>query len=97
MGKSLTVLYGSLEQHSLAFANETEEQYCRRLKLAHERAMGDNADSLVQLLQRSQKLGAVNSKVYDGEDHGSVISCALNTCITAILSGVNGRLSERGS
>lgn len=84
---ALMMSVGSLEQKVPRRPGEGEEEYERRRKLAEERAMLDNAKALCARLQESGLLSGVVFREYPGEDHGTVMACALSRFLTSFFEG----------
>ncbi|OQE42335.1 hypothetical protein PENCOP_c004G05746 [Penicillium coprophilum] len=77
--------YGSLEQSPIRQKNQSLEEYEKRLAMVNERLMGDNCDQMFVRLLQSGRVQSVTRRIYEDEDHGSVIAGALSGAIFHFL------------
>jgi len=82
---SLMMFFGSYEQDPPQWHGETQEHYDVRKAVAAARGTGDNIKKMRKRLQDSEKLSAVTLNEYEGEDHGSVMACALSRALTTFF------------
>ena len=84
-GPTLMMFFGSLEQNPSRWHDETAEHYEKRKVAAVNRGMGDNANGMYHRLQQSTNLRALTLTEYEGEDHGSVMACAMSRALTTFF------------
>ncbi|KAJ5376873.1 hypothetical protein N7509_013759 [Penicillium cosmopolitanum] len=77
--------YGSLEQVPDRQKGESEVDYEKRLRSSSERLMADNCDEIYLCLKASERLGYMRKRVYEAEDHGSVIATSLSGAILCFI------------
>ena len=82
---ALMMSVGSLEQNISRRSGETEEEFEKRRNMAKQRAMLDNAEMLCARLKQSDLLSGVVLREYPGEDHGTVMACALSRFLTTFF------------
>lgn len=82
---SLMMFFGSYEQDPPRWHGETQEHYDQRKAVAAARGTGINIKKMRKRLQDSEKLSAVTLNEYEGEDHGSVMACALSRALTTFF------------
>lgn len=85
MKPSLILSVGGQEQVPPRYRGEPEDEYKERLRQHQERRMVDNVRDIHQRLEQSGKLGRLSCKVYEGEDHGTVIACSLSRGLTTFI------------
>jgi predicted alpha/beta superfamily hydrolase len=74
----LLLFVGGLEQDPPRQRGENDIEYHKRQKRHQERKMVENVLRQHERLCKSGRLGRLSAKVYDGEDHGTVIGCSLS-------------------
>ncbi|SPO04618.1 related to siderophore esterase IroE-like [Cephalotrichum gorgonifer] len=82
---ALMIAFGTWEQDVPRQAGETEEEYQNRWNRAQERGMVDNAKALYGRLHGYDLLSGLAVKEYPGEDHGTVMACALSRFLTTFF------------
>lgn len=78
--------YGTLEQHPVRQRGETKDAFEKRVKEAEYLRMGDNVEELYSRLGRSNHTKSIKKKVFQDEDHGSVVAGALSGAIYHFLN-----------
>lgn len=82
---SLIISAGNQEQEPPRNRNETDEEYERRWRQYHERKMVDHVHGVYKRLRKSHKLNHMSSMIYEGQDHGTVVSCSLSRGLTTFI------------
>ena len=82
---SLIMSVGGQEQDPPQNKNETDDDYEKRRQLYQQLRMVDNMREVYERLELSDKLHNTHSTIYEGEDHGTVISCSLSRGMTTFL------------
>ncbi|KAI1375251.1 IroE protein [Hypoxylon crocopeplum] len=84
-GPSLMLFVGGQEQNPPQRRGEADDEYEERLERHKERRMVYNVRDMYCRLDASAILQNVSSHVYEGEDHGTVISCSLSRGLTTFF------------
>ena len=82
---TLVISYGSYEQGSPQWPDETDEHYKKRTELTDFWAMVENARRLHKRLEGCKRLSGVVLKGYPEEDHGTVMACSLSRTLTTFF------------
>ncbi|OTA67371.1 IroE protein [Hypoxylon sp. EC38] len=82
---SLMIFAGGQEQNPPQRRGEPDEKYEERRKLHNDRRMVSNVRDMSRRLEASGNLQNISSHIYEGEDHGTVISCSLNRGLTTFF------------
>ncbi|KAL7625131.1 hypothetical protein AAE478_004345 [Parahypoxylon ruwenzoriense] len=82
---SLMMFIGGQEQDPPRRGGESDEEHERRKRLRMERRMVDNVREMYSRLQASGSFENISAHVYEGEDHGTVISCSLSRGLTTFF------------
>lgn len=82
---SLMMSVGGQEQVPPRNKNETDDEYEKRRQQHQELRMVDNMCEVYGRLEQSDKLHHTHSIIYEGEDHGTVVSCSLSRGMTTFL------------
>ncbi|KAL0940196.1 IroE protein [Colletotrichum truncatum] len=75
---SLMLFVGGQEQDPPRKRHEREKEYEKRSKRHYERRMVDNVLDMQNRLRLSRNLEFLAAKIYEGEDHGTVIACSIS-------------------
>ncbi|KAJ5182795.1 esterase [Penicillium capsulatum] len=70
--------YGTLEQHPEHLKGETDEAFQKRVSDAEYLRMADNVEEMYRRLEKTSLIKSVKKRVYQDEDHPSVIGGALS-------------------
>ena len=77
--------YGSIERTLEQRKDESDDDFAKRKLNAAERSMADNCDDMYARLKTSKRVGSMKKRVYEDEDHGSVIATSLSGSILFFL------------
>ncbi|RAH69820.1 alpha/beta hydrolase [Aspergillus aculeatinus CBS 121060] len=84
---ALMMFVGSWEQEPPQRRGESDDAYEERRRMAADWRMRDNALELGEMLRDCPAVHAVPVRVYEGEEHTSVMACSLNRGLTAFFEG----------
>lgn len=82
---SLMMFVGGQEQNPPRYRKEKDKEYEERLRLHQEWRMIDNVRESYARLENSGKFSHTSCMVYEGEDHGTIMSCSLNRGLVTFL------------
>lgn len=70
--------YGTLEQHPERVKGQSEKAFEATVSQAKYVRMADNVDEMSQRLERTRRIDSVKKRVFQDEDHPTVVAGALN-------------------
>lgn len=82
---SLMLFIGGEEEHPPRKRGESDEDYAEKCKRHGERKMITNVQSIHKRLAASGQLSHVTAKVYEEEDHGTIIACTVSRGIATFF------------
>jgi predicted alpha/beta superfamily hydrolase len=82
---TLMLFFGSLEHTVVQWHDELDEAFAQRQKVVAARKMSSNVRGLWERLKVSNRLRSVTLAEYEGEDHGTVMACALSRSLTSFF------------
>jgi predicted alpha/beta superfamily hydrolase len=85
---SLLLYAGGLEQDPVQYCGEEAEHFQWRVKRCRENKMVDNVLDMYDRLRKSNRLRSVLVHIYEGENHGSIIACSLNTGLANFFENI---------
>lgn len=83
--KSLMLFVGGLEENPRQRRGESDEDYQKKKKRHQDRKMKQNLFAVHRRLEKSRKLKHLSAKIYEGEDHGTVIPCSLSQSLATFF------------
>lgn len=82
---SMAMFWGSFEQTSPRWDNESLKDYEKRAQIEFDQKMVGHAFGLSEMLRGSKALRAVKSEEYHGEDHLSVMPCSVSRSLMILF------------
>uniref|UniRef100_A0A8H7K9A1 Esterase n=1 Tax=Bionectria ochroleuca TaxID=29856 RepID=A0A8H7K9A1_BIOOC len=84
---SLMLYVGGAEQNPRRKRDETDDEYEKRREQYQKRKDVDSVLEMNTRLRESGRMKYLLSKVYDGEDHGTVIACSISQGLATFFDG----------